>query len=172
MSFNPNFSVSQTIGAPSIIILTDTSTGSDVGITQRRVYLQLSDNTYLVPTGTTTNYIVWNYADSSIEIDVLNQDEAVSITVQWLSVTNVVLYSKKNLALFSMYNKIFFSGLQGRQASTPNITQDENYYTNRSILWGHIVSAMNAVEIGIDIYGAQNSIDKATYMINNQSEFF
>lgn len=172
MPLTPNFTASQTTGAPSIITLTDTSTGSDVAITQRRVYLQIADGSYLVPTGTSTSYVVWPLADSSINIDVLNEDMAVSITVQWLNVANTVLYSKNNLFLFSMYNKVFFSGLQGRQASTPNITQDQNYYTNRSIMWGHIVSSMNAVEIGVDIYGAQNSIGKATYMMNNQAEFF
>lgn len=172
MSFTPIFVVSQTTGQPSIIKLTDNSIGSDVAITQRRIYLQISDNSYLVPSGTTTNYIVWPYADSTIDVNVLNEDMAVDITVEWLDVSNTVLYTKTQLYLFPMYNKVFFAGLQGRQASTPNITQDINYYTNRSIMWGHIVSAMNAVEIGDDIYGAQNSIDKATYMMNNQAEFF
>ena len=55
MPLVPNFTASQFSGTPSIITLTDTSTGSDVTIAKRRVYLLQSNGTFLVPTGTTTD---------------------------------------------------------------------------------------------------------------------
>ncbi len=88
MSFSPSFSFSQPIGNPSIIIFTDTSSGSDANITTRKIYLRKSDGLYLVPTGTTTDYIEWSYSDSTIEVDVLEKDRALSITVQWDSAAN------------------------------------------------------------------------------------
>src|SRR3990172_265316 len=90
----PNFTASQNSGTPSVITLTDSSTGSDVAITQRRAYLLQANGEDLGPTGTSTYYIQWAYANSSIDIDVLSVDTALSITVQWLNVSNTVLYTK------------------------------------------------------------------------------
>ena len=90
----PNFTASQSSGLPSNILLTDTSTGSDSSIVARRVYLLQADGTYLVPTGTTTQYILWAYADSTISIDVLSQDTALSITVNWVDTNGDTVETK------------------------------------------------------------------------------
>jgi hypothetical protein len=82
MPLTPLFTVSQPNA--TTIRITDVSTGADAAITQRRVYLQQADGSYLVPTGTLTDYIEWNYLDASIDIDVLNTDYALLILVQWL----------------------------------------------------------------------------------------
>ena len=81
MALTPLFTSSQTVGLPNIITITDTSTGSDVLVTQRRVYLIKQDGTYLVPVGTTTDYIVWDYADVSIDIDALDKDYCLNVKV-------------------------------------------------------------------------------------------
>ena len=78
MALIPNFSTEQFSGTPNAFTITDTSTGSDVTITSRRIYLLQANGTFLVPAGTNTNYIVWNIADSSIVLDVLSQDTALS----------------------------------------------------------------------------------------------
>ena len=83
MPLVPNFTASQYSGTPSVITLTDTSTGSDGTIAKRRVYLLQANGTFLVPAGTTTEYIEWDLVDVSIALDVLSQDSALSITVQW-----------------------------------------------------------------------------------------
>lgn len=46
-----SFSVSQTVGLPDTVTLTDTSTGSDATIAARIVYLQKADGTYLTGSG-------------------------------------------------------------------------------------------------------------------------
>ena len=100
MALTPNFSASQNYGTPNIITLTDTSTGSDATITKRRIYLLQSNGTYLVPTGTTTNYIDWDMTNTTtrepltIALNVLTQDTALSITVEWLTAVNVMVVNK------------------------------------------------------------------------------
>jgi len=82
MPLVPNFSTSQSAGSPSVITITDTSTGSDVAVTQRRVYLLDWQGNYVVPSGTTTNYIQWPIAQATINIDCLTQDMALEVTVE------------------------------------------------------------------------------------------
>ena len=60
MALTVNFSTSQTHGSPGDIIFTDTSTGTEGSVTQRRIYIQAADGEYLVETGTSTQYEVWS----------------------------------------------------------------------------------------------------------------
>ena len=172
MPLTPSFTVSQTSGLPSVITLTDNSTGSDAAISQRFVFIQKNDGTYLVPTGTSTNYIVWSYANPTISIDVLKKDMAVNITVQWLNNTSTVLYTLSTLNLFTLYIKTFFYSLTQYQATNKSITQNNNFYGNKSKLWGFIKGAETAVQLAGDISGAQNELDAATQMINSEKMFF
>ncbi len=103
----PNFSISQNQGAPTVITLTDTSVGSDVNIVVRRVYLIQNNAATLVPAGTTTNYIVWPYADVSISINALTKSTALYIKVEWLDVSNTVLYTLTKQSNFNLFNQDF-----------------------------------------------------------------
>ena len=60
LALTVNFSTSQTPGSPGDIIFTDTSTGSDGSVTQRRIYIQSAAGDYLVESGTSTQYEVWS----------------------------------------------------------------------------------------------------------------
>lgn len=175
MPLTPSFSSSQIIGQPSSIVLTDTSTGSDVAVVKRRVYLvnYLGEN--VVPSGTTTSYIDWNILDSSITIDCLTEDSALNVTVQWLNVSNVVLYSATDLKGYTLYNETFYYSLTQAQsaASNPsNIIQDTVYYTNKMKLRVLIDSGNQAITLGDDIASAQQCYNGATYLTNNQDLFF
>lgn len=176
MSFTPDFTAAQTIGLPSILNLTDTSIGSDVAITQRRVLIQKSDNTYLVPTGTTTNYVAWAIANASIGINVLNQDYALNITGQWLNVSDTVLYTKTILFDFTLDIMQFLVGLTMNQIAPPivnyNASNDNNYWTNKFMLYVQKLDADSAVSISGNIYASQSALDRGDYMINNQNLFF
>lgn len=109
MALTPNFSASQVEGAPSEIVLTDTSTGSDVTITQRRVYLRTPLGEFLVEEGTSEDYEVWSGfpGTTSITLDVLDKDYALTITVQWLTAGGTVVYDKTYLIGFTLYNEEF-----------------------------------------------------------------
>jgi hypothetical protein len=175
MPLTPNFSTSQQAGLPSDVIITDTSTGSDVAIVERRVFLVNYAGEYLVADGTTTNYTVWPLAQSSISIDCLTVDTAVSVTVNWVDVGGVTLYTKTSLAGFTLFNETFYYSLtQGQAAvSQPSfILQDTNYFQNKSKLRVLIDSGNQAVTLGYDITSAQVCYDLATNMVDNQNFFF
>lgn len=178
MAISANFSASQNSGLPSVINLTDTSTGSDTSITKRRVYLLQANGEYLVPSGTTTNYVEWNITNVntreplSTQINVLQKDAALSITVQWLTSSNVVVESKTTSFSFTAYSETFYYGLTQDQVSNPSLVSDTNWYENKMILRVEIDSANQAVVFASDIFSAQAALDRASYIIQNSNFFF
>lgn len=172
MPLTPNFTASQFSGTPSVITLTDTSTGSDVAITSRRVYLLQANGTFLVPAGTTTDYVVWDLVDTSIDLDVLSQDSALSITVQWMSSTNTIVTSKTISFAFTAYNETFYYGLTESQVANSNLSASTNWYQTKLVLRVEIDSADQAITFASDIYSAQAALNRATYISTNQALFF
>jgi hypothetical protein len=172
MPLVPNFTASQYSGTPSVITLTDTSTGSDVTIASRRVYLLQANGTFLVPAGTTTDYIVWDLVDTSISLDVLSQDTALSITVQWMSGIDTVVTSKTISFAFTAYNETFYYGLTESQVANSNLSASTNWYQTKLVLRVELDSADQAITFASDIYSAQAALNRATYISTNQAYFF
>jgi hypothetical protein len=175
MPLVPNFTTSQQAGLPSNVIITDASTGSDVAIVSRRVFLTNYAGEFLVASGTTTNYTVWPLAQSSISIDCLSADTAVQVTVNYVDAGGVTLYTKTSLAGFTLFNESFYYSLTQGQAAVGNpsyILQDNNYFQNKSKLRCLIDSGNQAVTLGYDITSAQECYDLATYMVTNQNNYF
>jgi hypothetical protein len=172
MPISPNFTASQNSGTPNIITLTDTSTGSDGSISKRRVYLLQSDGTYLVPAGTSTSFIEWALIDTSISLNVLTQDSALSITVQWLTSVNVVVANKTTSFAFTAYNETFYYGLTESQVANANLTASTNWYQTKMILRVELDSAYQAISFASDIFSAQSALNRATFISTNSSFFF
>jgi hypothetical protein len=172
MPLSPNFTASQNSGTPNLIFLTDTSTGSDGTITKRRIYLLQSNGTYLVPTGTVTNYIEWALIDTTTSLNVLIQDTALSITVEWLTAANVVVANKTTSFAFTAYNETFYYGLTESQVANANLTASTNWYQTKMILRVELDSAYQAISFASDIFSAQAALNRATFISTNQSYFF
>ena len=172
MAFIANFTASQYSGSPSIISLQDTSTGTDVTIAKRRVYLLQANGTFLVPAGNTTDYIQWDLVDTSINLDVLSQDSALSITVQWLTSANAVVTSKTISFAFTAYNETFYYGLTESQVANSNLSASTNWYQTKLVLRVELDSADQAITFASDIYSAQAALNRATYISTNQALFF
>lgn len=172
MPISPSFTASQNSGTPNLIFLTDTSTGSDVTITKRRIYLLQSNGTYLVPTGTTTDYIDWALVDTTTSLNVLIQDTALSITVQWLTAGNVEVASVTTSFAFTAYNETFYYGLTESQVANANLTASTNWYQTKMILRVELDSAYQAISFASDIFSAQAALNRATFISTNQSYFF
>jgi hypothetical protein len=172
MPLSPNFTASQNSGTPNLIFLTDTSTGSDGTITKRRIYLLQSNGTYLVPTGTVTNYIEWALIDTTTSLNVLIQDTALSITVEWLTASNVVVANKTTSFAFTAYNETFYYGLTESQVANANLTASTNWYQTKMILRVELDSAYQAISFASDIFSAQAALNRATFISTNQSYFF
>ena len=172
MPISPSFTASQNSGTPNLIFLTDTSTGSDVTITKRRIYLLQSNGTYLVPAGTNTDYIEWALIDTTISLNVLIQDTALSITVQWLTAGNVEVASVTTSFAFTAYNETFYYGLTESQVANANLTASTNWYQTKMILRVELDSAYQAISFASDIFSAQAALNRATFISTNQSYFF
>ncbi len=162
MALSVNFTTSQSLGQPSKINIQDVSSGSDGSIVSRRVYISLPDGTFLVPTGTTTEYVVWSYSDAEITINCLTKDVAVLITVEWLDVSNVIIYAKSAQAGFTLYNETFDYGLTQRLTGNPLLINDNGFWEEKSKVRELIDSGNNAIEFASDIYAAQQCYNDAT----------
>lgn len=162
MALSPNFSVSQTFGLPSKVTLADTSTGSDGAITQRRVYLRKPDGTFLVPSGTSTEYIQWSYSASSIIIDALDKDYALSITTQWLNVLNVVLYDKTIPTGLTLYNSTNSYQRTQKLTGNPILINDDDFWERKEALRECIESGNDAILFASDMFAAQQCYDRGT----------
>jgi hypothetical protein len=173
MAFVENFTATQYISVPNLIVFDDTSTGSDAAINSRRVYMQKSDGTYLVVDGTTTNYELWTLASgNTISYDVLDKDYALTITVEWLSNTNLVLYSKTVDYGFSTYSKIYDVKLSKAQVSSPSLLDGDNWLSTKFALTTYIRAADDAISLGAGIMIAQLSLNKAKFIIDNPKLVF
>lgn len=178
MPITPSFSVYQNSGMPSVINLTDTSTGSDTSITKRRVYLLQANGEYLVPSGVTTNYVEWDITDVNTraplnkQINVLEKDAALTIKVEWLTSLNVVVESKTTSFSFTAYSETFYYGLTQSQIANPSLVSAANWYENKMILRVEIDSANQAITFASDIFSAQAALDRASYIIENSNYFF
>jgi len=172
MPIVPAIVVSQSGLTPTSATVEDTSTGSDVAIAARHIYFQTNQGTYLVVTGTTTDYEVWAYANSSQTWNLLPTDHAVNIIVNWVDVNGATLYTLNGLYCLRQNLKNFVVYLGQLQAITPSILQDPIYAANLSTFWAYVEYANSMVEWGADISNSQNLLDKATYMMQKEAIFF
>ena len=173
MPLAPAFSTSQPAGDASVIIITDDSTGTDVTITKRRVYLLKNDGTYLVPVGTITDYVEWDNfpATTTIQIDALDKDYALNVTVQWLTSANAVVTSTDDLILCKRYADLFSYNLIDMQAGNDKLITHANYYLNEIRLNCSIQEAVKAVLNG-KISSSQAALERAKKIMDKQSNFF
>jgi len=172
MALTVNIEITQNDGIPADFLITDISTGSDPGITERRVYLYDAAGNTLVNSGTTTAYTLWPIADSEITMSVLNVDMALMIIVQWIT-GSTVTYTYTNYYQFPAYTKSFLYNLTvTNQLTNPDITKDTQYLFNKLQLYTYVKDAANAIELGPDISKSQLAFDMAQQMMNNSSYFF
>lgn len=171
MPLTVSFTATQSLANPNLVTLTDTSTGSDATITSRRVYVRLPNGTYLVQTRTTTTYEVWAYASAAITLDILSRSQSPQIIVQWLAGTTVV-YTSTEEYLFVWADKLFLYQLTQAQTGKPKLIDNANYYLSKIKMIVNVDDAVNAVTDASDIYGAQGSLDKNYYLMQNQQLFF
>lgn len=174
MAITASVAVSQSALSPNLVTLTDESTGTDATITKRRVFITNSAGTYLVESGTTTDYEAWDDfpTDTSITLDILTEDTAVHLLVQYLTSANVVVTTFEDDYALSEYNKQFFYELWQQQSLSPGVVQDTSYYTNMSNLWAAITGGIQCVEIASDLSASQNAMNVATNYRVNESLYF
>lgn len=172
-TFEQSFVVSQSPLNPSVIVITDTSTGDPAyPISERRITITDYAGNFIVPVGNATNYIVWPVGTNPITLDLLTQDMALNIKVDWYRAVSILQYTLNNNYCFTQFSKQFLYYLIQLQSQNYNIIQDNNYWGNVGIFWTNIIGALNSVEIGNDIAAAQACLNRTNYMQQNQSIYF
>lgn len=173
MPLTPNFETSESLSILENVTFLDTSTGSDLGLTSRRISLLLANGNYLTTAGesTTIAYEDWPIADLSITLALLSSSTTARVTVDWLT-GSAVTYTKTLLQEWDLYDYVFAFQQQSNQTASPRIISASNYYSNFFAFITNIWNSENAVEIGDDLYSSQEALDVNQNMINNTSLYF
>lgn len=175
MALSVDFSTSQTPGSPGDINFQDDSTGTDVAVTQRRIYIQTSNGEYLVEEGVVTEYNPWTGFPGTTTItlsDILSADAGCRVVVQWLNVSNTVLYDKTKYYGFNCYNEDFDYSLTQNVAANKLLINDKNFWGNKSKLRTLIDSGDQAIARASDINACQQCYDMATELRLNAQYYF
>lgn len=167
MPLVPSFTVASTSNAASLL-LTDTSTGSDVAVVDRQILINnAAGNPYVPP-------IDWPIAQSSITIAPLTADAALNIVVNWLPVSGPALYTKSQLFAATQYAEQFEYSLIQQMAATTNLSilNDFPFFQNLSKLQSLIDSAELAISVGADIFSSQFCVSLYQQLLNNPNLYF
>jgi hypothetical protein len=167
-----SFTVTQTVGEPSVVTITAVVSGTDAAVTQRRVYLQTDSGEFLVPTGTSTDYVEWDIADASIDIDCLDKDYALRIYVEWNNVSGTALYDSEQFVGLTLYNESFDYQTTQLMAANKLLINDNNFWSNKSKLRTLIDAGNNAISFASDLDNAQSCYDDATQLRVESQYFF
>jgi len=164
MPLTASFTVAAT-SDETAAFLTDTSTGSDVAITDRKILLYDISNTLL---GTYD----WPIADSSITINPFTKDISVNVVVNWVDVDGNTLYTYSLLFAAVQFAVQFLYSLIQQLQAKPTKVNDQVFFDNLKLLDLLIDSAQLAIDTGGDQYSAETCISLYQNMINNQISFF
>lgn len=165
MPLSPSFTITP-LTNPAAFTITDTSTGSDVAITDRVIILYNVDNSV---------YGTFDFPlsiGSAITIAPLLKDVALTVKVNWNNAGGSALYTVSQIFAFTQYGEQFYYQLTQNQTSNPNVVNDNNYYGNKLKLRVELDSAVQAINEGGDIYSAQGCINRYNYLISTQNFFF
>ena len=176
MSFTGSYTISQGYD-PSTFILTDDSSYADEPqntFSGRKIYLYKDDGTTLVPTGTTTDYINFPFADGNqIELDVLEQDMSLNILVEWES-TNPQpgsVYDLEVVYTFTQYTKEFIYNKIQTWRANPSVVNDNSFWGALQRLHLEVKNAEMSNRYQ-DQHSAQWALDRAKYIMDNDQLFF
>ena len=165
MPLTPSFTVSPTAN-PAAFLLTDTSTGSDVAITDRVLTIYRPDNSV---------FGIFDFplsAGSSITITALTADMAANLLLNWNNVSGASLYNYNVIYAFTQFAENFYYTLTQQQQADPSFLNDHNYFQNKSKLRTLIDSANQAISVGKDLFSANISISLYQIMLNNPKLYF
>lgn len=171
MAFNGAYTAVQAANGTDVVF-TDTSSGSDVNLTGRRIYPYKADASVLVPSGNTLGYIDWPLSTgSTLTVSgLLQKDYALNITVLWLSTNPLAppsTYTATTLYGFVRNTKNFiYNKLQNLDAQ-PGLLNVQGWQMSLFSLYNEVSNCGLSVEY-FDLYKAQAALDRAQSIIQNQ----
>lgn len=165
-----SFTATQDAGNITVATFNDTSTGL-VGVTGRLIYLRKYDGDYLVPDGTTTDYVNWPIGSTTINIDVLDKDYCLDVTVVWYSGSSVA-YTLTQLVLFTAYSELFLRKLIQALAANKTLITRPNFWANSIKLRTLVDNATQSVQLINDQTIATFCLDEAKKLTDNAQQFY
>lgn len=118
------------------------------------------------------NYMYWPYVDSSITYDLLPKDMPLTVTVNWLGVTNNVLYTKVLPYVFVRFNTEFDYSLSYSEANGNASINSANWLTKRMQLRVAINDANNAMSESSSIADSFAACERGTSLRLNPNSFY
>lgn len=170
----PNFTSSESLSSNNLVTFTDTSVGTDLTLTTRRIYVRLANGNWLTTGGvesTTSAYMDWSYSDVSTTIDLLRQSQAANVTVDWYA-GSTLTYTKTILIIWDLYDYLFLYSLLSAQTSSPVVNTNQGYWPNSWIFCTNLFEAEQAVELMDDLYSAQGALDRNQAIIAKENLLF
>lgn len=173
MALTASFNSTESLSSPNLVTFNDTSTGTDLTITNRTITILLANGNYLTESGesSTPVSINWSYLNASITVNILSSSTTATVTVVWLD-GNTPVYTVPQIQEWDLFDYLFAFGLLQSQSATPTIISDTNYYSNFFAFITNIWNSENAVTVGSDVYSSQSSLDVNLNMINNATKYF
>lgn len=174
MALTQNFTAQESLSSNNLVTFTDTSAGTDLTITTRRIYVRLANGNWLTTGGvqsTTSAYMSWSYSDVSTTIDLLTQSQAANVTVEWYA-GSTLTYTKTVLNIWDLYMYLVLYNLLSAQTSSPAINTNQGYWPNSWIFCTNLVEAENAVRLMDDLYSAQAALDRNQLIISRENLYF
>ena len=172
MAFLPDFTAIQSTAAPSNLTFTDTSSGSDIAIASRRIFIQMANGDYIVISGNPNDYTMWDVAISQITLDILKKDVAVTITVDWYDSLGNKLYTKTKVFAFTKFNEKFDYGTTQMLTANPMLINDNDFFVHKADMRISIDSGNQAFNLVGDLFAAQECYDRATNLRTNSQYYF
>jgi hypothetical protein len=114
-------------------------------------------------------------ADSFVPMVTMFQNEtdvAVTITVEWLDISNVVLYSVSNNYGLTGFNEQFDYGLTQMLTANPVLINDNNFFGNKMDLRVAIDSGNQALALANDLFATQQCYNVANNIRTNSVYYF
>ena len=171
MALVPSFIAEQIYDTPKILKVTDTSTGSDGSFVFRKLYIKNSSGETLGLDGV-NDYIYWDATELEIDVEILNKDYALEIKVVWCDDAGGELYDPVTILKdFTYYGESFYYSLALSLSNYPTLANSPNFMSNRSALRTLLDSSSEAIIEMQDILSSQQSLDNATFLINNPNVF-
>jgi hypothetical protein len=171
MAFFGVFVVTQTSDITSFTI-TDTSNYGSEGtgtFSGRTIAIYKVDGTLLVPEIS----FPFSAGNSYTVPGALLDDYSLSIVFNWLSLSPQPgsTYTETLVTTFLNYTKQFLYEKVQDIAAQSNVLNDTGYYESLNKVQTEVDNAVNATTYS-DQFNAQSAIDRANYIIQNQSYFF
>jgi hypothetical protein len=172
MPLTPSFTVTQSFNSPNNLTFTDTSTGSDINVASRNIYIQQANGSYVVVSGNLNDYTTWYIGDNPFVLNILDKDYAVTIRIDWVDANNNVLYTTANIFAFSNFNEKFDYGLTQMLTANPLFINDNDFFLHKSDIRISIDSGNQAFDLAGDLFAAQQCYDRATNLRENSKYYF